>query len=50
LAPETTIGRSTRIGFLTIAVISSCSVAFFGSMAAAAASFFLRSALAGIFS
>ncbi len=50
LPPETTIGRSTSIGFLTIAAISSSSGKLFGSMPAAAASFLRTSALAGIFS
>jgi len=38
------------MGFLTIASISAASDKFFGSMPAAAASFFRTSALAGIFS
>jgi hypothetical protein len=47
--PETTIGRSTMIGYLTIAAISWSSDSFAGSTPASAASFLRMSALAGIF-
>src|SRR5262249_32785034 len=49
LPPETTIGRSTMIGFLTIASISAASDIASGSIPAAAASFFRTSLFAGSF-
>src|SRR5260370_32612876 len=50
LMPETTIGRSTMIGFRAICAIKASSDNFAGSMPAAAASFLRTSARAGIFS